>query len=238
MLYRGRFHVDPNLLSLNGVVYVLIFDNGKMYIGQTSLELGERLRTHCKALNGKPRNKLQKAFTKFATCSCDVLAHGLTIDRLNIMETFFIEIFDSLGNGYNSIPGGRNIRIKPRQKIKTLSEEHKRSIGKGTSKAVINLDTNEVFQSCTQAALSVGGDQRGLSGSIGRGIRFKGYMFSFLNKQVRFRPKQKKSVQNIQTGVIFQSITDAGRSVKRHRLNIHTALRTGGKCAGFNWRRV
>lgn len=244
MLYKNTFYVDEKSINERGVIYLLIFDSGKVYIGQTKQKLSERLRTHCTTHQRKAlRNtKLYKALSKYKTCSCHVLMSGLSVNLLNKKEIVFIELFDSLNNGYNSMSGGRNLRtdINWRHRKKKLTKEHRLKIGLSLRKKVINLDTGEIFGSCTDAALSVNGEQRKLAINLKYGFRYKGYRFCFFDKRDSFvfKSKQKKEVINVQTGIKYSSITDAGKSVNKTLVDIQSALRTGCRCGGYNWKRI
>lgn len=239
MLFRKHFHVDESLLSSTGVIYVLVFDGGKMYIGQTKRSLRDRLGAHTRSLRqASCRNtKLVKALKKYVTCSCFVIHYGKSEDELNRIEAMAIDVLDTINNGYNSMIGGRNVRDHNHRAQKKLSTEHRKKIGIGNSKKVINLDTGKVFNSATEAAKSVGGEQRKLATNLKKGFRFKGYRFCYLSRvnEFKFKPKQKRSVMNVQTGQIFESIVAAGKSVNRHPLNIQSALRSGGMCGKYNW---
>lgn len=242
MLYKNTFYVEENSLKESGVIYLFIFDSGKVYIGQTTQILKQRLRNHFNAFirSSLKNTKLYKALSKYKTCSCHVLVSGLSVNDLNKYEVTFIDIFDSIHSGYNSMSGGRNIRtdVNWRHRKKKLSKEHRAKIGISNSKKVINLDTNQVFNSCTMAALSVNGEQRKLATNLKKGYRYKGYRFCFFDnkKRVAFRPKQKRMVTNVQTGIVYESITDAGKSVNKTLGDIQSALRTGYRCGGYNWK--
>ena len=49
---------------------------------------------------------------------------------------------------------------------------------------------------------------------------------------------KKHTVRRVEDGMIFASVSEAARSVDRCPSNIHSAITTRGKCAGYHWERV
>jgi DNA-binding transcriptional MerR regulator len=45
-------------------------------------------------------------------------------------------------------------------------------------------------------------------------------------------------VQAVESGRIYQSVSEAGREVFATGQAIHSAIRTGGMCAGYHWKRI
>lgn len=95
--------ISEEELELKNVVYLLIFPNGKKYIGITSKRFKDRLYQHCNTLN--ENTKKARAIKKYKEFKAEVLFEGNS-DELGDKEIEFIEEYDSYNNGYNSTFGG------------------------------------------------------------------------------------------------------------------------------------
>lgn len=42
----------------------------------------------------------------------------------------------------------------------------------------------------------------------------------------------------VESGIVYQSVTAASRQLYATRQGIHSAIRSGGTCAGFHWKRI
>ena len=93
-------------------------------------------------------------------------------------------------------------------------------------RAVINLDTGEEFESLNDAALSCGGDKRGIS-SCCSGIYKTAYGYHWQYKDQGHARKRQVGmyVHNIDTGEVFKSIQEAANKYKCDRSTISAALR-------------
>ena len=123
--------------------------NGKVYIGQTVQPLYRRIKNHfgkhsdCNAIAGAIKKYGKDAFL------VDVIEQCSDIEELNKAEVENIEKYNSLyPNGYNLREGGHNYKLSDEQKEKisktlkskgivppsrkgtTISEDHKKAIGK------------------------------------------------------------------------------------------------------------
>ena len=78
---------------------------GKSYIGQTTKSMYERLKEH---ISDKSKTKFHNALKKYNEkyWTHKVLAYAETKEDLDFFESFFIEKFDTIKNGYNSKTGG------------------------------------------------------------------------------------------------------------------------------------
>ena len=103
-------------------------------------------------------------------------------------------------------------------------------------RAVINLDTGEVFESLKEAALACGGDKRGISNCCsGLYKTAYGYHWQYQNQTARKR-HTGMLVHNIETGEVFQSIQQAADKYKCDRSAISSALRGKTKVSqGCHW---
>jgi group I intron endonuclease len=107
--------------------------NGKAYIGQTSLSLEKRVKSHIADSNRKncsrANNHFQSAIRKHGIASFDwiVLFECFSKEEMNEMEKFFIANYKATHELYNMTDGGD---IPPNQKGKRLSEETRLKISK------------------------------------------------------------------------------------------------------------
>lgn len=102
-------------------------DTGRCYIGQTIQDPNRRRLEHIldSRDSGKPyhfHNALRKygadAFT------FEVITEATSIEELNLLETFYIDYYDSIDNGFNIRQGGDN-KIHHPDSIKRMSEAQK-----------------------------------------------------------------------------------------------------------------
>jgi group I intron endonuclease len=116
-----------------GVIYLMEFPNGNVYIGQTVNELWKRTSKHC----SYSKMKVSGIIRYFNKCYLHVLESNLNISQLNSFEKFYIKLFNSNGiDGYNLESGGLNKRVNDETKMKIsqskkgceISEEHRRKI--------------------------------------------------------------------------------------------------------------
>lgn len=81
--------------------------NNKIYIGQTTRTLDERIGEH------KRKNSLiSRAIKKYGIDNFDIniIDNARTIDELNKKEIYYIKLYDSISNGYNLCDGGNNTK--------------------------------------------------------------------------------------------------------------------------------
>ena len=111
--------------------------NDKVYVGQTWRSLKKRLERHA-CDKGCP--KINRAINKYGkeNFSIEPILSVQTQEDANFFEIYFIELFDSIKNGYNLKLGGdggkhseetKQKMIKSRTGLKR-SEEHKRKLSK------------------------------------------------------------------------------------------------------------
>lgn len=89
------------------VIYMLIFPNWKYYIGQTKNRLYNRVYKGHTPILDNSRNKKQRAVRKYKTFHVMVLETCKDLDELNVREPYWIELYDTFNNGYNSTTGGQ-----------------------------------------------------------------------------------------------------------------------------------
>ena len=110
-----------------GIIYIIKNKcNNKVYIGQTIQSLRERFMQHLKPSILKQRGnyKIYNAINKYGKDNfyIELLEENIDCNKLNDVESFYIEKYDSYKNGYNSTNGGENKNINSIDDIKKLKE--------------------------------------------------------------------------------------------------------------------
>lgn len=84
-----------------GIIYKILFPNGKVYIGQTKRSLHTRMREHRRDDSGCV--KLKNALNKYPPeeVYASVLKRDIPVKYLDFWENFYILEYDSIKNGYN-----------------------------------------------------------------------------------------------------------------------------------------
>jgi hypothetical protein len=85
----------------HGQIYKIVFQNGKVYVGQTKRSLAQRGAEHIKENSGCI--KLKNAFAKYGheDCVMSVLKDKVPEQFLDFWENHFIDEYDSINRGYN-----------------------------------------------------------------------------------------------------------------------------------------
>ena len=124
-----------------GYIYkITTTKSNKVYIGQTTKSVEERYKKHLKARNSKSKKHLHLylAMNKYGIDTFSVEQIDTAIDQkdLNEKEIYWINYYDSINNGYNIAPGGKNVNIfmsnevKENHAIKMKSAEVRNKISK------------------------------------------------------------------------------------------------------------
>jgi len=190
--------------------------NGKIYIGQTIRSLSERLTEHCKkgsgcfALLGAIQKYGKDSFKIFLISRCD------SVEEMNHREDYYIDIYDSLvPNGYNLKSGGNN---------KKLTEDVKNKIalahtGKRHSEETIEkLRIVHKRENLSEETLNKM-----------RNARLEKVTPEETKKKLVASSPNKKPIICNETGVVYESIGDAGRALSIKTYNIVHVLKGKSK---------
>ena len=84
--------------------------NGKVYIGQTRNSLEWRKTRHYRAARSGKITKFYNAIRKYGEDAFEfsVVCRVYSKEELNRLETYYIQQYDSIKNGYNMVDGGDN----------------------------------------------------------------------------------------------------------------------------------
>lgn len=146
--YSGiKVTINEEDLNKNGVIYLLEFPNGKVYVGQTTNTVNYRLPSHCRLSSSC--TKLNRAIQKYKGMKVHVLSSNLSQDQLDVFERFFIKAYDSIASGYNLRDGGSRGKhsadsIKKMSEAKKglkLSDDAKAKISKANKGRIVTEET-------------------------------------------------------------------------------------------------
>lgn len=115
--------------------------NGKVYIGQTIHSLEARWKRHLKCARDGVDTHLYQAIRKYGEENFipEIVCEANTKKELNILETYYIQEYDSIHVGYNMVDGGNNNvmfipEVKEHHKEVVSSDEIRQKISNGMKK--------------------------------------------------------------------------------------------------------
>lgn len=216
-------------------VYRYWSPSGKSYVGQTRNSLDFRagkngiIYKSCK----KFYRAIQKYSWKWFENHREILEDNLTAEQADSKEKYYIGLYDSINNGYNILPGG----------------EHNPSAALQKPVVCINCKTKETFRydSGKKASLDLGIDNRNISSALTKGSRgnyrtTSGYVFVFAKEwdslseeeksecyQITYRQhvKRRKQVMCLNTGKVYDSITDGANDTNSKTQGICKCCKNG-----------
>ena len=230
--------------------------NNKVYIGQTIHPLSVRKSQHERSHEYGYKTAFSNAIRKYGKENFiwEVIYETNSIEDLNEKESYYIKYYKSLvtENGYNLKGGGGNDFLTQEVKNKIGESqlgEKNHMFGKTgelnpTSKKVINITTNMIFGSVSEAARY---DKANFSHvcAVCRGLRgsTKGNVYRYLDKEDRIIEPENaayvkaKKVKNMDTGEIFENATIAEFYYQGYKSgNLSKACKGKNKTfAGFRW---
>lgn len=116
------------------IIYKLISPSGKVYIGQTKNSVEFRWNQHIKSWERWKRNRTKRGVSSKLYFALDkhspenwkkeVLCECFLKEELDEKEEYYIQLYDSVENGYNITKGGSG------RKVFFLDEEHKENLSK------------------------------------------------------------------------------------------------------------
>lgn len=130
--------------DLTNTIYCLIFENNKIYIGQSTRKLKDRISEH-KLIKPSSKNLRDRAINKYQTFFVDVLEICKDVDELNIKEQYYIKQYQTNNPdiGYNGDEGGKN---------KYFTEQHKTNIGRSKKG---RRQSEQQIKNCRDAKIGV-----------------------------------------------------------------------------------
>ncbi|MGL5675492.1 MAG: GIY-YIG nuclease family protein [Cellulosilyticaceae bacterium] len=195
--------------------------NGKVYIGITTKTLKHRISIHKKDAKSK-QTYFYRALSKygFENFKWEVLDTADNIEKLHELEVHYIKQYDSFDNkrkGYNTTSGGGSLYAITKEERLARS---KRARGKGNPMyGTISPMAGKKFTQEHKDKIA-----ESLKGS------YREHVIGANNPAAR-------KVRNVDTGQMFGTLTEAGKSCGKSRQNIGVACRSKGKrtAGGFRW---
>lgn len=119
---------DDNIYSRIGIYGIRNLINGKIYVGKTGMNFGDRWDSHRSLLNNEKHDNphLQNAWKKYKEENFEfIVIEDCEVDVLSEREKYYIKFYKDIGLAYNIHDGGD----EGYNLGKHLSEETKRKIG-------------------------------------------------------------------------------------------------------------
>lgn len=205
--------------------------NNKKYIGITRQNVQQRWRDG-KGYQGQI--KFYNAIQKYGWDNFhhDILYENLTEEEACNIEQFLIRYYNTITNGYNTLPGGNvtNHSQSTINKMKQKSVKHsKEVIDKITATKIEKygihvkcIETNQIFNSMGEASKIMNIDKSSISRCCkGQQLTAGGYHWCFEQESIKnLDDKRKKKVRCITTGKIYNSVQEAANDTDSDASNI------------------
>ena len=204
--------------------------NGKIYVGQTTRTVEERMKEHLRCTE----TYVERAIAKYGIGNFEVsvIEECATLEELNEREIYWISFYDCIRpKGYNICTGGKNgspghtLSAKARAKISKAKKGRKNPISPETRKKMIasRIANKKPVSAATRAKISAANKGRKLRPEI--------------CAQMSARCKNKRAVICIETGEIFESIAAAAKWANVAGCTVSCAVNGRSEGAGgYHWR--
>lgn len=224
-----------------GIVYkIKCISNGKYYIGQTIQPLHRRWYQH-KRYSKIENEKLYHAMRKYGVDMFEIntMCKCVSKEELNHREIYYIKLYDSVRNGYNTQTGGRNNFKHSKESKKKMSEARKgvkkpTGFGAKISKALIGRKqphcvkkkisesqkgeksawwcrkhSKETCEKIRQANLGKIVTEKQKE-AISKANKGRKWSEEVRKKMEARKTKPTKQVMNMNTGIVYDSLKEAG----------------------------
>jgi group I intron endonuclease len=209
-------------------IYKITNPIGKIYIGQ-SIDIKKRFNAY-KKLRCKNQPKIYNSFVKYGleNHTFEILEE-LDVHSLNKRERFWQKEFDVLNNGLNCKLTNENDfngsfcketkeKMSNSAKVKVFTKEHRlnMSINRiGSKNAMFGKKQSEETKAKIRIAKQNMSDQSRLNYSISAKKRSKEFYENLSIKNKGKLPPNSKLVLNLETGIYYDSVTDASRTLHK-----------------------
>lgn len=126
------------------LIYKITNDvNNKLYIGQTTKTLQERIQGHHNSMVSGVDTHLYRAIRKYGwdKFHFEIIATATTQEDLDYLEAMFIQKYDTISNGYNMAPGGsQNVMTSP-----TVASKHAKTMRSADVRAKISASMKQSY---------------------------------------------------------------------------------------------
>lgn len=189
--------------------------NGKCYVGQTGRKVEERWDYGCgyKASRG---SLMGKAIEKYGWDSFEhiILEENLTEEEVDERERYYIQKYNTLApNGYNLETGGNKNKHPTEATLQKMkARPHRPASDKLKEKSRIRMETNWKDE------------------------QYREKMVSQLRaNNIRNAELFKKKVMCVETGIIYDSATEASSAMGLASNAVSNAIRENRRCAKYHW---
>ena len=257
---RIIIYLRGDIVEKKGVIYKIEnLVNGKVYIGQTRVGYKKRTNEHLYSLRKNIHNNdyLQRAWNKYGEESFSFsIVETCDINELDDKETNWISHFRNSVGSYNLESGGNKnkthcdeskIKMSKASKKKWNNPEYANPLRKKmkevhggknniNAKKVICINTNEVFETMTEAANKYSLNMKNISQvcagekATTRGLQFAYYEENKEYKLKEINPKTKgnhpcaRKIICINNGVVFDSVISASEHFNIKYTNLHQVV--------------
>ena len=220
---------------------------GKSYIGQTTKSMYERLKEH---ISDKSKTKFHNALKKYNEkyWTHKVLAYAETKEDLDFFESFFIEKFDTIKNGYNSKTGGSHgLHSEESKRLMSINRSgigfpHTEESKKKISKALKGRQFSEIHKkNISKSKVGKALTQKQIDALRGKFSGEKNPNWGKKTKKEtiqKMRLKTGKKVLCVETGIVYLCSGDAAENLGIKRCGIQRCLIKGGTSHGYHWKYI
>jgi group I intron endonuclease len=209
-------------------IYKITNPIGKIYIGQ-SIDIKKRFNAY-KKLRCKNQPKIYNSFVKYGVENhIFEILEELDVQSLNKRERFWQKEFDVLNNGLNCKLTNENDfngsfcketkeKMSNSAKVKVFTKEHRlnMSINRiGNKNGMFGKKQSEETKAKIRIAKQNMSDQSRLNYSISAKKRSKEFYENLSIKNKGKLPPNSKLVLNLETGIYYDSVTDASRTLHK-----------------------
>ena len=200
--------------------------DGKVYIGQTIKPLAVRWKRHCNPANDNCV-AIHRAIKKYGkeNFTIEQIDVACTRDELDAKEQYWIKFYDSMNSdkGYNLKSGGTHCMFSEstRQKLRNAMLGKKLSAETRIKQRLAHIGLKMTPESIRKSVVT----------KRANGFYQKNADVARMNGK-----KSSKKVKCVETGEVFDSITDASVKHNVHRANISACLHKKHEtCGGKHW---
>jgi hypothetical protein len=188
----------------------------------------------------KPGNQSQSRYT----------SHSFKYARERMAKLMSIKMSGE-NNHWYGVKGIENLHYgmkrseSTRRKISESVKGKRRGEKNHKSRKVINTDTSEIFDTITEARIKHSGN---VSYAISTGGTAGGFHFAYLGEEAAAcklkgysrgsRHHRASMIKNIDTGEVFETIKEAGKSINKTGAAIAWAIKNDKKICGFKFERL
>lgn len=169
---------NQKFLKYKNVIYLLRFPNSKVYIGQTTVNLVNRIKQHC---HDNDYNHKANCIRKYKTFDVTILKH-CNINELDNYEIYFISLYSNSCVNHES--GGHANKIlseETKEKIRNTLLSKNYNVGKKVLQYDGDGNFLNIFDSTKHAAKELNLDYKLIWKSCTKYKKYKNYIFIYID---------------------------------------------------------